>query len=315
MLTSEVPSPRDPELVERLILDLLDPELKGHALSELRKKREMFQNLAMLLWNSFGTVAALIQVFSKKVVFMSATLSNSTLAQEIVVVYPALSPPTLSLGASNRVCNALALLQCIASHPETRTHFLQARIPLYLCAFLETDNKAKQFEYLRLTSLGVIGALVKVDDPKIINFLLENEFVPLCLHNMTIGSELSKTVATFITEKIVVDDAGLAYVCANADRFYAVGAALATVVTSMVDQPSKRLLKHVIRCYLRMSENPRGFAALQTCLPPQLKDGTFNSSLRDDPSGRHLHQQLLVKMTSGKKGGGAGNSAGHVSWG
>ncbi|KAF2944307.1 uncharacterized protein [Oryza sativa Japonica Group] len=283
MLTSEVPSPRDPELVERLILDLLDPELKRHAPSELRKKREMFQNLALLLWNSFGIVASLLQVFSKKVVLMSATLSNSTLAQEIIVVYPALSPPTLSLGASNRVCNALALLQCIASHSETRTHFLQARIPLYLCAFLETDDKAKQFEYLRLTSLGVIGALVKV--------------------------------ATFITEKIVVDDAGLAYVCANADRFYAVGAALATVVTSMVDQPSKRLLKHVIRCYLRMSENPRGFAALQTCLPPQLKDGTFNSCLRDDPSGRHLHQQLLVKMTSGKKGGGAGNSAGRMSWG
>ncbi|KAF2944308.1 hypothetical protein DAI22_02g132300 [Oryza sativa Japonica Group] len=266
MLTSEVPSPRDPELVERLILDLLDPELKRHAPSELRKKREMFQNLALLLWNSFGIVASLLQVFSKKVVLMSATLSNSTLAQEIIVVYPALSPPTLSLGASNRVCNALALLQCIASHSETRTHFLQARIPLYLCAFLETDDKAKQFEYLRLTSLGVIGALVKV--------------------------------ATFITEKIVVDDAGLAYVCANADRFYAVGAALATVVTSMVDQPSKR-----------------GFAALQTCLPPQLKDGTFNSCLRDDPSGRHLHQQLLVKMTSGKKGGGAGNSAGRMSWG
>lgn len=40
--------------------------------------------------------------------------------------------------------------------------FFSARIPLYLCAFLETDDKAKQFEYLRLTSLGVIGALVKV---------------------------------------------------------------------------------------------------------------------------------------------------------
>lgn len=70
-------------------------------------------------------------------------------------------------------------------------------------------------------------------------------------------------VATFITEKIVVDDAGLAYVCANADRFYAVGAALATVVASMVDQPSKRLLKHVIRCYLRMSENPRFILSLK----------------------------------------------------
>jgi hypothetical protein len=31
--------------------------------------------------------------------------------QEIVSIYPSLSPPTLSPVASNRVCNALALLQ------------------------------------------------------------------------------------------------------------------------------------------------------------------------------------------------------------
>ncbi|XP_006648560.1 cell differentiation protein rcd1-like [Oryza brachyantha] len=296
MLTSDVPNPSDPELVERLVLDLLDPELKGHALSELRKKREMFQDLALLLWDSFGTITSLLQ--------------------EIIVVYPALSPPTLSLTSSNQVCNALALLQCVASHPGTRSRFIEARIPLYLCAFLETDSKTRQFEYMRLTSLGVIGALVKADDPKIINFLLENEFVPLCLHNMTIGSELSKTVATFITEKIVQDDAGLRYICANADRFYAVGSALATTVTSLVDQqPSKRLLKHIIRCYLRMADNPRGYAALQTCLPPKLKDGTFNSCLRDDPSGRHLLQQLLNKVISGRNVGQAHNSATRMSWG
>ena len=48
MLTSEVPSPRDPELVERLILDLLDPELKGHALSELRKVIYIFSGNCLL---------------------------------------------------------------------------------------------------------------------------------------------------------------------------------------------------------------------------------------------------------------------------
>uniref|UniRef100_A0A0D9VF29 Cell differentiation protein rcd1 n=1 Tax=Leersia perrieri TaxID=77586 RepID=A0A0D9VF29_9ORYZ len=263
MLNHEVPNPRDPELVERLILDLLDPELKGHALSELRKKREMFQDLALLLWNSFGTIASLLQ--------------------EIIVLYPSLSPPTLSLVASNRVCNALALLQCVALHPETRSHFIEARIPLYLCAFLKTDSRTKQFEYLRLTSLGIIGALVKV--------------------------------ATFIIERIVVDDAGLIYICTNADRFYAVAAALATVVTSLVDQPSKRLVKHVIRCYLRMSENPRGFAALLTCLPSKMNDGTFNSCLRDDPSGRHMLQQLVAKVTGGRKGGPSHNSPGRLPWG
>lgn len=32
---------------------------------------------------------------------------------------------TLQAHQSNRVCNALALLQCVASHPETRSAFLQ----------------------------------------------------------------------------------------------------------------------------------------------------------------------------------------------
>jgi hypothetical protein len=42
-------------------------------------------------------------------------------------VYPLLTPPTLSGGASNRVCNALALLQCVANHNETRSLFLQGK--------------------------------------------------------------------------------------------------------------------------------------------------------------------------------------------
>ncbi|KAL5207151.1 hypothetical protein ABZP36_031586 [Zizania latifolia] len=280
---SEAPNPSDPELVERLVLDLLDPELKENALSQLRKKRDMFQDLAPLLWHSFGTITALLQ--------------------EIIVVYPALSPPTLSLPASNRVCNALALLQCVASHPETRSHFIEARIPLYLCAFLNTDSKTRPFEYLRLTSLGVIGGLVKAENTEVINFLLQNEFVPLCLHTMTIGSELSRTVATFILEKIILDDAGLCYICANADRFFAVGAALSGMATSLVDQPSTRLLKGIIRCYIRMSDNPRGQAALHTCLPTTLKDGTFNNCLKEDPTVRPLLQELFVKVTSGTTGG------------
>lgn len=35
-------------------------------------------------------------------------------------------------------------------------------MPLFLYPFLNTVSKTRPFEYLRLTSLGVIGALVKV---------------------------------------------------------------------------------------------------------------------------------------------------------
>lgn len=51
----------------------------------------------------------------------------TSLVQEIINVYPLLNPSQLTAAASNRVCNALALLQCVASHNETRGLFLNGR--------------------------------------------------------------------------------------------------------------------------------------------------------------------------------------------
>ncbi|KAI3851241.1 hypothetical protein C5167_009404 [Papaver somniferum] len=263
---------------EQLVLDLCNPDLRENALLDLSKKREIFQDLAPLLWNSFGTIAALLQ--------------------EIVSIYPVLSPPSLTPGASNRVCNALALLQCVASHPDTRTLFLNAHIPLYLYPFLNTTSKTRPFEYLRLTSLGVIGALVKVDDTEVISFLLSTEIIPLCLRTMEMGSELSKTVATFIVQKILLDDVGLRYICATAERFFAVGRVLGTMVASLAEQPSTRLLKHIIRCYLRLSDNPRACEALRNCLPDMLRDATFSQCLRDDVTTKRWLQQLIHNVAS-----------------
>ena len=217
-----------------------------------------------MLWYSVGTIAALLQ--------------------EIVSIYPLLSPPQLTAAASNRVCNALALLQCVASHSDTRVSFLKAQIPLYLYPFLNTQSKARPFEYLRLTSLGVIGALVKIDDSEVVSFLLSTEIIPLCLRIMETGYELSKTVATFIVQKILLEDTGLNYVCATAERFYAVAAVLRSMVELLQGQVSVRLLKHVVRCYHRLADHPRAREALQTCLPPALQDNTFRQYLQNDPT-------------------------------
>lgn len=119
------------------------------------------------------------------------------LLHEIISAYALLVPPTLNSSASTRVCNALALLQCIASHDATRGVFLQAHIPLYLYPFLNTTSKTRPFEYLRLTSLGVIGALVKSDNSDVIDFLLSTEIIPLCLRIMESGNELSRTVSSW----------------------------------------------------------------------------------------------------------------------
>lgn len=209
---------------------------------------------------------------------------------------------------SNRVCNALALLQCVASHPETRSPFLHAQIPLYLYPFLHTSSKTRPFEYLRLTSLGVIGALVKTDEPEVINFLLTTEIIPLCLRIMENGSELSKTVATFILQKILLDETGLNYICQTYDRFSHVALILGKMVMALAKEPSQRLLKHVIRCYLRLSDNPRAREALRSCLPEQLKDQSFfQACLKDEPNTKRWQAQLIRNVETPNNAGPAGD--------
>ncbi|WFD38316.1 RNA-binding protein, CCR4-NOT complex subunit Rcd1 [Malassezia japonica] len=251
---------------------------REHALLELSKKREQYEDLALVLWNSFGVMPSLLQ--------------------EIISVYPLLSPPVLTAHASNRVCNALALLQCVASHTETRGVFLQAHIPLFLYPFLNTTSKSRPFEYLRLTSLGVVGALVKQNDNSdVITFLLSTEIIPLCLRIMETGSELSKTVAIFIVQKILLDDLGLNYICQTYERFYAVATVLSNMVTQIVESQAIRLLKHVVRCYLRLSDNPRAREALRSCLPGPLRDATFSQLLKNDHITKRCLATLLLNLS------------------
>ena len=75
---------------------------------------------------------------------------------------------------------------------------------------------------------------------------------------------------------------GLTYICQTYERFYAVATVLSNMVSQLVEQQSIRLLKHVIRCYLRLSDNPRAREALRQCLPDPLRDATFSQILKDD---------------------------------
>lgn len=90
-------------------------------------------------------------------------------------------------------------------------------------------------------------------------------------------------VATFILQKILLDDTGLAYICQTYERFSHVAMILVSdssetseleknhwlsfnsffslfqgkMVLQLSKEPSARLLKHVVRCYLRLSDNIR----------------------------------------------------------
>lgn len=266
------------ERVYSLVMELLDPLTRDHALAELSRHRDEFENLALILWHSFGVMACLIQ--------------------ELLLVYPLLYPPNLKEEAALQVCNVLALMQVVASHTQTRMLFISAHIPLLLFPFLNTTTDTKSFEHLRLTSLGVIGALVKHDNPEITQFLLNTETMPLCLRIMETSTELSKTVAIFIIQKIITDKVGLDYVCHSYDRFAAIAKTLSIMVYHLIDKPSPRLLKHVVKCYLRLAENPSARHYLQQQLPEPLRDATFSPVLKDDATTKHSLASLLLLLAN-----------------
>eukprot|EP00041_Stephanoeca_diplocostata_P010615 m.169113 g.169113 ORF g.169113 m.169113 type:complete len:349 (+) comp18229_c0_seq1:154-1200(+) len=269
--------PLDKDRIFSLVQDLVNPNEREQALLILSKNRDSIPDLAPILWYSFGTMTALLQ--------------------EIISIYPVLSPPKLTVMESNRACNSLALLQSVASHPTTRALFMHGHMPLFLYPFLNTTSKEKTFEYLRVTSLGVIGALVKTDETEAISFLLQTEIIPLCLRIMETGNELSKTVATFIVQKILLDDMGLQYICQTYERFSHVALILGKMVHGLAKQQSSRLLKHVVRCYLRLSDNSRAREALRQCLPEPLKHVTFVNGLKDDQTTKRWLAQLLHNLS------------------
>ena len=80
----------------------------------------------------------------------------AALLQEIINIYPAINPPTLTAHQSNRVCNALALLQCVASHPETRSVFLQVRFGEKKVESRSNGCQGGQFYWSKLVLSGFL---------------------------------------------------------------------------------------------------------------------------------------------------------------
>nr|TKS18495.1 cell differentiation protein RCD1-like isoform X1 [Populus alba] len=301
---------RETDSVVQLIEALNNDATRECALHLLSKNRAIREEMAPLLWYSVGTISILLQ--------------------EIISVYHSLhSPiPMLTDRVSNRVCDALVLFEgeFLSIHywfqpndifggdqaygfehsdfPPATCQPTQTKLPLYLYPLLNNTNKERPHQFLRLASLSVIGALAKVDDPNVINFLLESEVFPCCIRSMEVGDVLSKTVATYIVYKILINEEGLRYCCTVAERFFALVRVLGSMVLKLAEEgqlaenPSIRLLKHIIWCYHRLSESPRSCDGLRFFLPVILSDAAFIDIFRGDPSAVPHLQQLFHNVSN-----------------
>ncbi|KAL0248657.1 hypothetical protein GEMRC1_003891 [Eukaryota sp. GEM-RC1] len=280
---SDIEVPND---ILLLLSDLLHEDRRGHALEMLSRKRESFSSFAEALWSSVGVVTVLLH--------------------EIISTYHLLVPPTLNSAQSTRVNHALGLLQVIASHSHTKMLLLEANIHLYLFPFLATQTQTKPFEYLRLSSLAVIGALLKQDLTVVVPTLLKTEVVPLCLRIMDTCQITARTVATFTIHRIISDDVGLKYITSSNDRFASLHKVLRQnakilitkrdVRGSKYDESEFQLMRLLLRCWSKLAENVEVCSFLRdNQLPPELVSGEVVTLFRNDRS-VSKYQQILVEL-------------------
>lgn len=109
----------------------------------------------------------------------------------------------------------------------------------------------------------MIGALLKGEDSsEAVKHLIKTELIVLCLRIMKKGSDMSKTVATFIVMKILLDNVGLDYICRTDERMNAVAQILKDLMEEIEpgkneDTKDLKMIGQILRCFLRLSENSR----------------------------------------------------------
>lgn len=229
-------------LIKRITLSSSE---RGEAMHILASQREYISNLGKLIWESPAAVAALLGEIISAYPHL-ASISNS----------PITAPTSISQSLSVRVCNALALFQTFASSSEVRKSFLAANIPMYLFPFLHTTNQSRECEHFKLASLAIIGNLVKSEEPESIEYLLNNEFVPLCLRILKFGPEINKIVAAYILQKIISDPRGRDSICATEDRLSNVISVFKTRIIDLARNFIPKLSRNVVAAYNALLQTP-----------------------------------------------------------
>ena len=246
------------ELIIKYIEDIKKDRNRINAIKHLSKYSEKNSLLSIYLWYSTGVIAAILQ--------------------EIINYYQYFSLLKLTQEKSNELCAAISLFKCVASNVETRDKFIDSQLPIFLYPFLSNTSKSKPYEYVKLTTLSLFGALVNDNNSKIISYLTGKEIIPLCLRIIERGTELSKFTASFILLRITNNESGFNYICENKNRFYIIIRVLSIALKGKL---SSRIVKFFFKIFARLSENKKIRTILKTVLQEEIKGQNYYENLDD----------------------------------
>ena len=259
------------EMIIKWINEIKNDNTCIKAIINLSKYSDKNNNLALYLWYSRGTMAVVLQ--------------------EIISVYQYLSKSQLTLEKANVIYCAISLLKCIASNPETRHEFLESKILIFLYPFINNTNKAKPYEYLKLSSLSVINALLTETDNEIISFLIDTEIIPKLLKIMEKGAELTRKIACCIVSQIVQDDNGSKYISEAKERYSAIITYMKKMLKINCNQVT---INRILKAFLKLSENKDAKNILKNDILKEITDKNFINFLCD--SSKNILNNLLIVL-------------------
>ncbi|KAM7270897.1 hypothetical protein ACFE04_030111 [Oxalis oulophora] len=273
-LFGETPKPSSSQIIddatkkqiemEEMIRGLHSPLTVQRSLCQLARETND-ENLAPMLWSSFGVITVLLQ--------------------EIISIYQVFASSKFSHTQTTRICQVLTLVKCLLSHPCTMEKVISAHIPFYIFPLMKNESNEKQYDLVKLSALGVVADMAKTDNKGAINYLIDNDVTPYILKCMENGSKMSKLISTYIMSKLLSHTECLENYCAFADRLFSVLTTLHNMVGQLhVDEePSKDLLKFVINCYEKLSEHYRARDALRNDFPLILIQSYLARFIYGDP--------------------------------
>ena len=268
---------KEDDLLIKWINELKDEEKRTKAICKLSEYSEKNHNLPIYLWYSQGTMAILLQ--------------------EIISSYKIISSDKLTQEKAAKICNILLLLTSIASHNEIRYKFIESKMPIFLYPFLKSASTVKHNEYIKLLTLTVFSTLIKTQDPEIISFLINTQFIPILLNIIDKGPSLSKYSACIMIHLIVKADEGLKYICEEKMRYSAI---ILFMRHMLKNKNNQKIIFYTLKIFLRLAENNEARIILKNELLKEIKEKNFTKHLND--ASKILHSNLLKILSERDEG-------------
>ncbi|XP_031378232.1 protein CAF40-like [Punica granatum] len=262
-----------PRAVPQLILKLQDPTERESALrmlsSYLFEKREEepenYYMVGLLLYYSCGTMTLLIQV------------QSLTQFSEHLMVF-------LRKEAAMRLINAIILFQCIAANKLTRQKIVSFQMANLLVPLVMHQSPLKVYDNVRAVALSVIGIICQDRELEMIDWAIQSDILEVCWLSIETGNELTKVVGLHILESILQTNFGRSWLLteSNSSQQDKLLKTLGTLVKIMAAYGSclPRLLFHIIRCYILLCRESRGYDIVKEAVASPLLDGTFSNILK-----------------------------------